>query len=461
MSRNQKPVGKPKPGTAASKSSGQQMMSGRGNGAQRKQQQDLSDEENFFEDDNVYEIGANGEENTQGDLNNDFQEASDQGNKGADKKETVMVEEREADIPWDDANFWFGHVFDLSETVKNSGKGALSVVNGGQLSASVANRILKVDYHSHANDFIKLEKPADKDMKKKANLSCGVSKSDAKKKSSAQAMMQEGESLGDIVKSVTLEGFNMKGYEGPIMIHLKSIPKFLEEGHPDGTSYVSFRIKPHMWKTGQPIVIFDRAIRDSMMQFQENFPGMTPENLMAEVHKAKFDSLSMPINHPIIAMINAQKAAIAVKNDLANVVVDGEYKNPSQQATETVLVPRALFKKFKPQALDAMKKGLSYANISDSRFEVAFELPVPSHLQAHHDEFIESKGLSGRQFLGWADTAFKANPYALGSALPDIRNTDLLFKDPLHQSVYLEGNLAVKYKRQIKPVTEEDDEGIY
>ena len=102
-----------------------------------------------------------------------------------------------------------------------------------------------------------------------------------------------------------------------------------------------------------------------------------------------------------------------------------------------------------------MKKGMSYANISDRRFEISFELPIPSHLQAHHLEFEESKGTSGRQFLGWADTPYKANPMALASALPVIKSKDLLFKEPGSQAIRLQGKFVVQYKRQTNETAEE------
>jgi len=175
---------------------------------------------------------------------------------------------------------------------------------------------------------------------------------------------------------------------------------------------------------------------------------------MADVQRARGDRFLVPLNNPIVSLINRDRAAINTA-DGENTVVDGQYVNPSLVATNQVLIPKELVKQYKPETLDAMKKGMSYANISDRRFEISFELPIPSHLQAHHDEFTESKGVSGRQFLGWADTAYKANPMALGSALPDIKSKDLLFKDPGTQTVRLQGKFVLGYKRQTNETPEE------
>lgn len=406
---------------------------------------DYADDGDYFEEEGFDEFGASVEE---GDLNSDFQNtemgqdvsgaelaANNQGEGG------MTAEERAAEAPikWDIAEFEFDHVFDLSELITSTGKGSIKTLNKGHLSLSVANKLLKVGYRSHNPDFLPAkEEVATKDTKKKISLA------------------DKNTALGDIVKYAKLVGFQMTGYDGAVVVHLKSIPKFQEEGHADETDHVNFRLMPHMWKNNMShsIDLFGRTITISMMDFQKRFPGLSPENLMADVQRARGDRFLVPLNNPIVALINRDRAAINTANE-ENTVVDGKYVNPSLVATNQVLIPKELVKRYKPETLDAMKKGMSYANISDRRFEISFELPIPSHLQAHHDEFKESNGVSGRQFLYWADTPYKSNPMALGSALPDIKSKDLLFKDPGTQTVRLQGKFVLGYKRQTKEVPEE------
>lgn len=404
-----------------------------------KKTNDYVDDEDYFEE-GVYDDFTASVEGD--DLNGDFQQQTDLGHNAA--SENVMTEEEkraEAPIKWDSAEISFDHVFDLSELVRNTGKGGITLAKNGQLEMSVANELLGLEYRSHNPDFlqaIKEEKSLSaKDMKKKSSLAS-----------------QNNTTLGDIVKSVKLVGFKMTGYEGNVRVHLKSIPKFQEEGHAGETEHVNSVIMPHMWqtKTSHTIDLFNRTITNSMMHFQKRFPGMTPENLMADVQRAKGDRFLVPLSNPIVALINRDKAAVT---DEEGIVLDGQYKNPSLLATGQVLIPKHLVKQYKPETLDAMKKGMSYANISDQRFEVAFELPLPSHLKALNDEFTDTSGLSGRQFLGWADTPYKANPMALASSLPVIKSKDALFKEPGSQALRLQGKFIVYYKRQTNEIAED------
>lgn len=399
----------------------------------------LAEEDDYFEDGLYEDFGASVEGD---DLNSDFQQQQ-QTELSHKNGENVMTEEEkraEAPIKWDSAEISFDHVFDLSELVRNTGKGGITLAKEGKLELSVANGLLGLEYRSHNPDFAKEEK--------------SFSTKDMKKKNGNSLSSQNNTTLGDIVKSVKLVGFKMTGYEGNVRIHLKSIPKFQEEGHAGETEHVNSVIMPHMWqtKTSHTIELCNRTITNSMMHFQKRFPGMTPENLMADVQRAKGDRFLVPLSNPIVALINRDKAAVT---DEEGIVFDGEYKNPSLSATGQVLIPKHLVKQYKPETLDAMKKGMSYANISDQRFEVAFELPCPSHLTTLHEEFTKTEGKDGRQFLGWADTPYKANPMALANALPVIKSKDQLFKDPSSQALRLQGKFIVYYKRQTNEMAED------
>lgn len=399
----------------------------------------VDEEEDYFEEGVYDDFGASIEGD---DLNSDFQQKTELSQNGG--SENVMTEEEkraEAPIKWDSAEIYFDHVFDLSELVRNAHKGGITLSKEGKLEMSVANGLLGLEYRSHNPDFLQ----ATKEEK-------SFSAKDTKKKNALSS--QNSTMLGDIVKSVKLVGFKMTGYDGTVRIHLKSIPKFQEEGHGQETEHVNALIMPHMWQTNtsHSIEIFNRTITNSMMHFQKRFPGMTPENLMAEVQRAKGDRFLVPLSNPIVALINRDKAAVT---DEEGIVLNGEYKNPSLVATGQVLIPKHLVKQYKPETLDAMKKGMSYANISDQRFEVAFELPCPSHLTTLHEEFEKTEGKDGRQFLGWADTPYKANPMALASALPVIKSKDQLFKEPGSQALRLQGKFIVYYKRQTNEVAED------
>ena len=365
------------------------------------------------DEDDDYSYGADSQESfaengSQEDLNGDYNEDEE-----TTSPELNMTEEEkaaEAKIQWDTVDYHFDHEFDLADLVSDSNKG-LKLENDGSLKLSVENGFLEMGYRSHGPDFIESE-----------DLSHN----------------------SDIVKSIHIEGLKITGWEDRILVSLATVPKFSEEGHYANSKNVNQFIYPHEWKdTRKSIEIINRGITNSMMNFQKKYPGISPENLARDIKKSDMNNFLVKLSSPVVSMINNDKAA---DNDL------GTYTQPDLVKTNQVLIPKEIVRVYRAKTLDLMRKGVSYANITDNRFSISFEVPIPSFLKAKHEEWKTSKYETGRQFLAFADTGYK-NRLALGSQVSENPKTKaLLFKDPASRFIRVQGKVVIRYKKMNQAV---------
>lgn len=334
---------------------------------------------------------------------------------------TQEMKASEANIKWDKLEIHFDHEFDLNDYVTENNKGQLKLENNGNLVLSTENGILRKGYRSKAPDF----EPKAKDTKSNKKM----------------------EQNSDIVKSVHLEHFKMHGWNEKVVMNLTAINKFQEEGHVGESETVNHMIYPSEWqnsKTAKPITIINRTITNSMMNFQKKFPGVNPENLARGITKnGENDDYLVDINSPMVAIINIDKAADTES---------GEYTPESPnfiKKTKQVLIPKSIVRVYRAKTLEEMSKSISYANITDDRFAISFEVPVPSSLLAKHQDYVATKGTAGRQFLGFADTPFKNKIGSLGASVSDTTkiSKNALLKDVNDRFVRIEGKLVIHYKR--------------
>lgn len=355
-----------------------------------------------------------GDEYTQEDMNADYNDGGDNANNANEDEMTEAEKAMEADMTWDTVKYHFDHEFDLNELVTDSNKG-LKLEKGCALVLSVENGLLKMGHRSHSPDFI------------------------------------EGESLShqnsDIVKSVDIYGLEITGWKEDFLVNLSTVPKFQEEGHFGESKTVNRLISPYELKDpAQPINICDRTISKAMMHFQKRFPGVSPENLTKDIKKNNEDTFLVNLSSPLIATINSNNAADTET---------GKYEKPDLIKTNQVLVPKQTVKKYRPQTLEMMRKGVSYANITDNQFQISLEVPLPSTFKQKHDDYVKTKGVSGRQFLAFADTPYKTCA-TLGSAInTNIKSRDELFKDPANRFIRVKGMALVRYKKMNRSVMQD------
>ena len=390
--------------------------------------------------DDDYSYGADSQASlstaSQEDLNGDFNESGLASNNKAAIEMSDEYKAQEVNMEWDTVEYHFDHEFDLSELVTEGNKG-LKMDGTGVLKMTVDNGILEMGYRSKDSDF--------------TNLDCGAcdasASSSAKKKAAKEKQQQQAIQNSDIVKSAYLENLKITGWNERVLIGLSTVPKFKEEGHYGNSETVNHMVYPHEWhgETAKPIKLADRKVTGSQINFQKRFPGVSPENLAQHISKSGTDDFLVKLDSPLVAIINLAKGA---DNE------SGEYTTPDLVKTNQVLVPKKLVKAFTPKTLEAMR-GISYANITDNRFEVTFEAPIPSSLMNEHKKYITSKGLAGRQFLCFADTSYK-NRLCLGSTINDnIKTKAELFKNPVSQFVHIQGKLVLKYKKMNQETLDE------
>lgn len=366
-----------------------------------------------------------GEEYSQEDLNGDYEDAQTSNTACPARKEMTAEEKAaEAKIQWDKVEYHFDHEFDLAEYVSDGNKG-LRLKDDGMLKLSVANGLLQMGYRSHDPDFT--SSAASTDTKSSRELPVN----------------------SDMVKSVHLEGFKMTGWNERVLITLSTVPKFQEEGHFGNSKNVNHLVYPHEWQTtkAQRLEIINRTITGQMLHFQRKYPGVSPENFTRDIQRAALDNYLVSLDSPMVSMINRDGAAHTES---------GIYNKPDLVQTNQVLIPKELVKEYKAKTLEAMSKGVSYANISDNRFEICFEAPIPSFLAAKHEEHLKNKGETGRQFLAFADTAYKTR-LPLGGLInaQNGKTKDSLFKDPANRFVRVQGKAVILYK-QMNEETVED-----
>lgn len=385
-----------------------------------------------------YGADSQAEYSAQDDMNGDFGEGQlgapynqQQETQATRPKMTAEMKRLEANVEWDTVELHFDHVMNLAtDYVTEGNKGSLKLKDNGLVTLSLANELLEMGLRTNAPDFPVLTK---EEIAKASNT---------KKKAPLPT-------ASDIVKSVYLENFAIEGWDERVLLHVKSIPKFQKEGHFGNTDNVNQMIYPGSWKDpNNSIKIVDRQITNAMIDFQRRYPGVSPKNLDDGIQKAKDDHYLVNLESPMVNMIN-QEGAAHIKG--------GQYKKPDLVVTNQVLIPKSIVKEYRAKTIDSMSEGISYATItSGGGFEIAFEAPVPSHMQANHNEYIKSKGQTGRQFLAFADTPYKSNGHNLNGVLNEnVKNKSMLFKDATSQTLRFKGKLVVAYKTMNEEVLED------
>ena len=281
--------------------------------------------------------------------------------KKAENEKKIMTSE--ANVHWESVEFIGSMKMEKSKLLNSKGE----LKENGVLNFNLHDGTLKYGERSNAPDFAPLN------SKKKASGSSGNH---------------------DIVKSIEMTAFSLKGYDEKYLIEV-NVPKFQSEGFYNESETVNKIILPNELDSskGENIQILSRKITNSVILFQNQFPGINPETYQKHIQKCDENFSLVNLNSPIIGIYNADP-----RNQGKKIL------RPQKgfEKTNQVMMKNRVVLKYEEKSTEAMKNKISYANITGG-FEVKLSAVIPHHRLAEHKKWVSTSGAQGKQFLAWAE----------------------------------------------------------
>ena len=179
----------------------------------------------------------------------------------------------------------------------------------------------------------------------------------------------------DIVKKIVWEKARTN-WTGRILASV-SVPAFSSEAFYDDSPNVNCNILPGELSATEPrdIVLLERSIKLSAIDFQNSFPGITPDNFDDAIQPGSKTHMMVDFDSPTVLYYNG-----SVKGQQSPLTLDHIVPN-----TNSVLMPRADVKKYAEIARDAMRKAISYADVRNN-FTLTLSVPLSNRQRQHRRE---------------------------------------------------------------------------
>jgi hypothetical protein len=296
---------------------------------------------------------------------NNNQNSSSLSSKTKGREYTQQQLNAEANVAWEEVEF-IGSTRIYKKDLLNS-QGQLK--GDGTIKFCLQDGTLKYGKRTNAPDFAPI---------------------DTKKKASGTTELNSGNH--DIVKSIEFTSFTLKGYDEEFLVSV-NVPKFQSEGFYNESPMVNKIIMPQELNSdkGQYVEVLTRKITNAVILFQNNFPGISPENYQKHIQRCDDKYSLVHLDSPILAIFNSEQKDERKKHLKAT---------KGLEKTKQVMLSNKIVSKYEIKATEVMKKKISYANIT-SGFEVTLSTVIPAHRLEAHQKFMKTN--KGKPFLAWAD----------------------------------------------------------
>lgn len=201
----------------------------------------------------------------------------------------------------------------------------------------------------------------------------------------------------DIAKSLEIHDFTSNGLNDHITLIETNVERFSNEGFIGNSDNITAVLMPNQLaklnKTGQPFKVFNRSMDNNAMLFLQQNPGRSHKNIKKDIRQIHSNRYTIPINHPIIKVFNALNP-------------EKEFREPSTdyalRKQKLVVVSKKFLSEYEPITTEAMKNSISYANITGKEgIVLTFKAPVAPLSRETNEEFVRTKGDSGKPWLGF------------------------------------------------------------